>query len=404
MKSYNHLWENMIEPENVRQCILDAAKGKKKRKSVQYVLDKIDYNVKHLTNLLENEKIKTVQNEKVFVMEGSRDKIRTIEKPHFKYEQIIHHLLLSQLTPIIEKSQYQHSYACIPGRGVHKAKRMMQFWVNAYKGKKFYVAELDIKECFKSIDLELLFKKYQKKIRDQKFLRLLERNIFGRYNPTLKERKMREGLPLGSCTSPWHCNFYLQELDYYILQQLKPDHYLRYMDNMYLFGRSKKELHRMVREIESYLQEKLHLKLKGDWQVYRFEYRDRNGQVKGRAINALGFVIHHNRITLRKSIIYKIRKRVNKVAKKVRKKKKVNYKNATAILSSLGWFKHASCYGYYMRYIDPKINKKQLKKIVREHQKEEERKLWKTSYRAGKQYKTAGNHSQKKSTPHLQTV
>ena len=84
MKSYIHLWENMIEPENVRQCILDAAKGKKKRKSVQYVLDKIDYNVKHLTNLLENEKIKTVQNEKVFVMEGSRDKIRTIEKPHFK--------------------------------------------------------------------------------------------------------------------------------------------------------------------------------------------------------------------------------------------------------------------------------------------------------------------------------
>ena len=52
MKSYNHLWEAMIEPENVRQCILDAAKGKKKRKSVQYVLDKIDYNVKHLTNLL----------------------------------------------------------------------------------------------------------------------------------------------------------------------------------------------------------------------------------------------------------------------------------------------------------------------------------------------------------------
>ena len=397
MKSYNHLWEAMIGPENVRQCILDAAKGKKKRKSVQYVLDKIDYNVKHLTNLLENEKIQTVQNERIFVMEGSRDKIRTIEKPHFKYEQIIHHLLLSQLASIIEKSQYQHSYACIPGRGVHQAKRTMQFWVNSYGGKKFYVAELDIKSCFQSIDLDLLYKKYQKKIRDQKFLRLLERNIFGCYNPTKEDKQRREGLPLGSCTSPWHCNFAFQDLDYFILQQLKPDHYLRYMDNLFLFGRSKKELHKAVRAINQYLQENLNLRLKEDWQVYRFEYKDRSGKVRGRAINALGFVIHYNRITLRKSIIYKIRKRVNKVAKKVANHKKPNYKNATAILSSIGWFKHADCYGYYMRWIDPKVNKKLLKNIVRNHQKEEERKQW----ISGKRYKTAEKNGQKKLTPQV---
>ncbi len=400
MKSYSHLWEAMIEPENVRQCILDAAKGKKKRKSVQYVLDKIDYNVQHLTKLLEQEKIKTVQNEKVFVMEGSRDKIRTIEKLHFKYEQIIHHLLLSQLAPIVERSQYQHSYACIPGRGVHKAKRMMRFWVNTYKGKKFYVAELDIKECFKSIDLELLYRKYAKKIRDRKFLRLVERNLFGCYNPTTEQKKQREGLPLGSCTSPWHCNFYLQELDYYILQQLKPDHYLRYMDNMYLFGRSKKELHKMVRAIAEYLQTNLHLQLKGDWQVYRFEYKDRQGKVRGRAINALGFVIHYNRTTLRKSILYKIRKRVNKVFKKIITGKRVNYKNATAILSSLGWFKHADCYKYYLQWIDPKIDKKLFKNIVRAHQREEEEKQWKVLN--GRKCRTAGQSSQRKLMPNHQ--
>lgn len=113
------------------------------------------------------------------------------------------------------------------------------------------------------------------------------------------------------------------------------------MDNLFLFGRSKKELHKAVRAINQYLQENLNLRLKEDWQVYRFEYKDRSGKVRGRAINALGFVIHYNRITLRKSIIYKIRKRVNKVAKKVANHRKPNYKNATAILSSIGWFKHA---------------------------------------------------------------
>ena len=44
------------------------------------------------------------------------------------------------------------------------------------------------------------------------------------------------------------------------------------MDNLFLFGKSKKEIHRMVREIETFLWNALRLELNGSKQVFRFEY------------------------------------------------------------------------------------------------------------------------------------
>ena len=69
------------------------------------------------------------------------------------------------------------------------------------------------------------------------------------------------GLPLGFYTSQWLSNFMLQPLDHFIKEQLKAVHYIRYMDDMVVFGKNKKELHRMQQEIERFLREKFNLTL-----------------------------------------------------------------------------------------------------------------------------------------------
>ena len=379
-KSYNHLWENMIDPANMERCIKKASRGKRKRQSVRKVLNDMDGHIRELTDLLDNEQLKPVHCEKTKTTEGSRRKERKISKVGFKYEQIVDHLLLSQLVPILEKKQNQHSYSCIEGRGPHKAKRTAQIWCNSYKGKKFYVAELDVKSAYETVDLDLLYSRYKKMIRDQKFLRLIERNIYGTYNPTKedRERAKKEGLPLGRSTSPWHANFYFQTLDYYILQELKPDHYMRFADNLFLWSKSKKELHKMVRAIGDYLQVNLHQRLKGDWQVYRFEYFERKTEkTRGRTINCIGFVIHHNRVTMRKSILKRKRRRVYRLDKKLKTGKKITHKLASAILSDIGEFRHYRCHNYFEKYLAPILTKKVkrlLRKIVREHQKKEDAK------------------------------
>lgn len=375
-KSYNNLWEPMMERSNIEYCIRKASRGKRKRKAVQNVLLNMDGHIDELTKLLESEQLKPVQIEKTKITEGSRSKERQIQKTGFKYEQIVDHLILSQLVPILEKSQYQHSYSCIEGKGPHKAAKTAKKWCDSYGGKKFYVAELDIKSDYGTTNLDILFNKYKRIIRDQRFLRLIERNLYGKYNPTKADKIQanEEGLPLGRSTSPWHANFSHQALDYYILQYLKPEHYMRFADNLYLWHTSKKELHKMVRAIDAYLQTEMEQKLKNDWQVYRFEYRDRKtGKVRGRAINCVGFVIHSDRVTMRKSILKRKRRRVYRLDKKLKTGKEITHKLASAILSDIGEFRHYQCYNYFKKYLAPKLTKRvkrMLKTIVREYQEE----------------------------------
>ena len=102
-------------------------------------------------------------------------------------------------------------------------------------------------------------------------------------------RARRKGVPLGYFTSQWFGNFYLKELDHYIKQKLGAVHYMRYMDDMVILGKSKKKLHAMQREITSYLWKGLKLELKGDWQVFRFEYVAKDGTVCGRMLDFMGF-------------------------------------------------------------------------------------------------------------------
>ena len=76
----------------------------------------------------------------------------------------------------------------------------------------------------------------------------------------------------GNYTSQWFANFYLQDLDHYIKEDLKIPYYIRYMDDMVLFHRNKKELHKARVKIEEFLKNE-DLKLKENWQLFKTDSR-----------------------------------------------------------------------------------------------------------------------------------
>jgi len=120
----------------------------------------------------------------------------------------------------------------------------------------------------------------------------------------------------------------------------------------------------MARQISAFLFERLHLRLKEDWQVYRFEKKKKpegmtaeeerrwRRRAKGRAVNALGFVIHRDRVTVRKSILKRTRAKANHI----HRKKRYTRHDAASMVSRIGAFKHADAYGYYLTYIKPKVS------------------------------------------------
>ena len=280
-----------------------------------------------------------------------------------------------------------------------------------------YVLKMDIHHFFESIDRTILKGKLREVIRDRRFYRLLcvliefdriaetvkiledvatEMSVSevrelvsciafdndagaceilrgaGVWGETLESvmrviRERRKGVPLGYFTSQWFGNFYLKKLDHYIKQELGAVHYMRYMDDMVILGKSKKKLHAAQKAIEAYLQKELKLELKADWQVFRFEYVAKDGTVCGRMLDFMGFQFHRDRITIRKSTIQRARAK----AFRIKAKDKITWYDAAVMLSYMGWFDHTDTYDYYLKYIKPNVNVKKLKKVVSKHQRKE---------------------------------
>lgn len=270
-----------------------------------------------------------------------------------------------------------------------------QCFINASKKKK---NRNDVREVLENLDehTELLKKMLTEELfipdyhkpsiinesSSKKTRRILQEiGITGAMFDELKEiiEEMRKGVPLGYFTSQWFGNFYLKALDHYIKEELHAEHYMRYMDDMVILGKSKKKLHKIHAAIETYLNDNLDLEIKGDWQVFRFEYPvfdkggnpvlDKDGKqvTKGRMLDFMGFQFHHDRTTIRKSNIEAARRKANHISKQ----DKISWYNASVMLSYMGLFKHTDTYNYYIDYIKPKINVKKLKRIVSKHSRKE---------------------------------
>lgn len=350
MKTYKHLMEQIASEENIRAAILNASKRKRNRKDVKEVLENIDYHVAAVQKILLSGNYKARVDEVCIVNEGTHNKVRRIRKPHFKYDQIIHHCIIQVLQPLLTAPMYEYSCGSIPTRGAHYGKKRIEKWLrNDIKNTK-YVFKMDIKHFYESVDQNVLKAMLRQKIKDKQAIALIEAVIDG----------CEKGLPLGNYTSQWFANFMLTPLDHYIKEQLHAKYYIRYMDDIVIFGGNKKELHKMHLAIEKYLKDNLHLRIKENWQVFRFEYKG-----KGRPLDFMGWQFYREKTILRKSIFIRIMRKAKKVGKHT------TIKGAQGMVSYMGYIKHTDSYGVYRDYIRPYVNIGKLKKFTSKRTKAE---------------------------------
>ena len=245
---------------------------------------------------------------------------------------------------------YYYSCASIKGRGMlHGSKYIEKVLVQDRKNTK-YCLKLDIKKFYPSIDKEILKRKFRRKIKDIDTLELIDKII----------DSSDVGVPIGNFTSQWFANFFLQDLDHYIKENLKVSYYIRYMDDMLLFHRNKRELHKIKKEIDNYLK-KEKLQIKENWQLFKSD---------SRPIEFIGYKFYRGYTTLRSSNFLRIKRRI----KKAYKKGIINVKDAQAILSYNGWLKHTNSFNIKKKYLDGFINLKKCKEVI----SNENRKQYKT--------------------------
>lgn len=367
VKSFNHLFEKVIEDANLETAILTPVKQKirgKARKTAQYILEHFDETKKLLKEMLLNQEFRAKKHRATLIQDGSSKKARLILKPELRFEQMVHHAVVQVLQPVFMRGMYEFSCGSIPGRGPHYGKKFIEKFIHNRPADIKYVLKFDIKKFYPSIDTDILKQKLRRIIHDEKMMFLLEQIIDS--NIAIFEDGHEEtlGVPIGYYTSQWFANFYLQELDHYIKQDLKAAGLFHYVDDYIIFGRNKKELRKMLESIRLKLAEH-GLKLKENYQVFRFDYIDKkDGKRKGRPIDFMGFKFYRDKTTLRRSIMLKATRK----ARKMSKKKKLTWFDSCQLLSYLGYFLHTDTYGVFKKYIKPYVNIKNCKQRIRTRQ------------------------------------
>ena len=81
------------------------------------------------------------------------------------------------------------------------------------KNNDYYVLKCDISKYFYSIDRDVLFDIVSKYFSDKKLLNLTKIIIYDNSNGV--------GIPIGNYTSQYLANIYLNELDYFVKEDLK---------------------------------------------------------------------------------------------------------------------------------------------------------------------------------------
>ncbi|MBR8829072.1 MAG: RNA-directed DNA polymerase [Gomphosphaeria aponina SAG 52.96 = DSM 107014] len=256
MKRYGNLWEQITDFSNLISAAQKAQKGKRFRDNVLA----FNYNLEQEIFKLQTElKEKTYLPGKYKTFTVYEPKPRQISAAPYK-DRVVHHGLCNVIVPLIEPKFIADCYANRIGYGTHRALRRFTQFARSSK----YILQCDIRKYFPSIDHEILKTLVRRKIKCQHTLWLIHQIIDGS-NPQeeiilhfpgddlLSPLARRRGLPIGNLTSQFLANFYLNDFDHFVKEQLKSRKYLRYVDDFALFSDDLAFLEAARSEIVKYL-------------------------------------------------------------------------------------------------------------------------------------------------------
>jgi len=175
-------------------------------------------------------------------------------------DRVVHHALCNIIEPIFERMFVYDSYACRKDKGTHKAVNRF----TEYSKKNKYIFKCDVRKYFPSIDHDILFRKFKRKIKCKDTLWLIK-TIIDHSNPQEKvfdyfegddlfsPYKRKKGIPIGNLTSQFFANVYLNDLDHYIKEVLRCRFYIRYVDDIVVFHNCKERLWEINKAIKKYL-------------------------------------------------------------------------------------------------------------------------------------------------------
>lgn len=372
-RQYKYLYKKMLEDSTIRQAWKNLRKGKTKRKAVIKIENNFENAVKRMYDMILNTKPCEVEHPELAYSPPKVRKTKIVHETTKQrtayladiWEQWYFHIIVEVLKPIIMPRLEKGVCGCIPGRGMHFGKKIVEKAIR--KGKYVrYFFKCDIRHFYANIRIKYVIQQMRTLIADELFL----------YCISVIYKYQKKGILIGLYISPWISNFLLMDLD----KTLKDNGLLaiRYVDDIVVFANSKKVLHEasvLIRQILGGLR----LKLKHTFQVCKFDYiTNKTKIIKGKEVNIrigrpldfLGFLFFRDKTVLRKHILLNIVRTAKRIYKAKIQGKRIYNKLARSFVSRLGWFRHTDTYYIYLDKIKPYVKVRYIKKIISKLDKE----------------------------------
>lgn len=250
MRRTGDLFERILDPANLRAAYAKAALGKRDRGETRQFQERLDDRLAEMAAGLRSGTF-PVGRFQQFVIHDPKERI--ITAPCFA-ERVLHHAILGVCEPVFERWLIDDTFACRRGKGrltaLHRAKHFARRFPAYLK--------LDIRKYFDSIPHAPLLQRLSRLFREQKLLDLFARIIAGFRGAG------GVGLPIGSLTSQHFANCYLGTFDRFVKEKLRVRGYVRYMDDMVLWGPSTLELREVAHSCQEFLHDHMHLTVKSE--------------------------------------------------------------------------------------------------------------------------------------------
>lgn len=267
MRTVGNLFVKLCDPDHLERAFEATARGKRRHCDVAWFYFRREAELARLRADLCSERWRP---EGVEVLLVRDPKPRLIARTPIA-DRVVHRAMVLLIEPIFLRSLLDDTFACRPGFGTHRAVLRILELMRRHR----FALHLDVKTYFPSVDLGILRRLLAERIRDGRFLRVVDQLL--EVGAELYRRpEVRAlaglgeswpppgcGLPIGASTSQvFAAHVYLDGLDHFLKRELRVPGLCRYVDDVFLFADRRARLRAWRSEIAEWLAHERGLRLK----------------------------------------------------------------------------------------------------------------------------------------------
>lgn len=297
MKRKGNLYQKICDLDNLRLAHKNASKGKGYYYQVKGVNRDLERHLLDIRDMLVNKTYRVSEYNVELI--NDKGKERELFKLPYYPDRIIQWAIMLQIETILSRNMCYHTCASIKGRGIKRAYQLSKKYTKKEVECR-YCLKFDVKKFYPSINKDILKALLRRKFKDRDLLWLLDLII--------DSYPHERGLPIGSYLSQFLANYYLSDFDHWLKEVLKLKYVVRYMDDICIYSDNKPHLHEVLNQVRIYLEYKLDLRLKENYQIF---------PTRVRGVDFVGYRFFGDFVLLRKSIIKNMKRKMRFISKRM---------------------------------------------------------------------------------------